>query len=383
MVNYFSKFKFINIISFVFGVFIFVPLKIKPFLVLLSLVYVLTNFKKTFNYKPYTFYLIYYFVVFSTLFYCDNLKNGINFLVRLLPFLLIPLFFSILKKEELNFLKQKFIRVFIYSNFIYSILIWPYLYFIRSTTSLRTLDHLLSYITYEFFGINEHPIYISCFIGTSLIFLLLNDKKNKIDYFIMFFLLLTLILLSRKMVIIALFSIIILRILKEKINIKQLFFLGTLILISVLLISVIPEIYNRFLEILNFNQVENTTSTGTRVLIWEIAIEIFLKNWCFGVSWGDAQDFIRAELLELNLNDLINKNTHNQYIQILLSSGIFGFFIITYFYIKLFKKNYLNNIYFTLTQILFLAVFLVENFIERQNGIIFFVFITCLFINKK
>jgi O-antigen ligase len=382
MVKYFLKFNHINLIAILFGVFILVPFKLKPFLVFFSLVYVLFNYTKT-NYKPYLFFLIYYLVVLLTLFYCNNLENGINLLIRLLPFIIMPLFFSILKKDELTQLKHNFIRIFIYSNFIYSILIWAYLMFIRLTTPLRTLDHLLSYITNEFYGLNDHPIYISCFLGISLIFLLLKEKKNKTDYFILVFLLLTLILLSRKMVLLALFGIILLRIFQTLKNTKQLFFLASLLLFSLLIVLQIPEVSQRFLEIFNFNQIDKTTSTGTRIIIWEIIFDLILNNLFFGISWGDTQNLINSKLVALDLNTLINKNAHNQYLQILLSSGVFGFFIITYFYIQLFIKNYQKNIYFTLTQTLFLIVFLIENFIERQNGIIIFVFITCLFVNKK
>jgi O-antigen ligase len=220
-------------------------------------------------------------------------------------------------------------------------------------------------------------------LGISLIFLLLKEKKNKTDYFILVFLLLTLILLSRKMVLLALFGIILLRIFQTLKNTKQLFFLASLLLFSLLIVLQIPEVSQRFLEIFNFNQIDKTTSTGTRIIIWEIIFDLILNNLFFGISWGDTQNLINSKLVALDLNTLINKNAHNQYLQILLSSGVFGFFIITYFYIQLFIKNYQKNIYFTLTQTLFLIVFLIENFIERQNGIIIFVFITCLFVNKK
>jgi O-antigen ligase len=280
MVKYFLKFNHINLIAILFGVFILVPFKLKPFLVVFSLVYVLFNYTKT-NYKPYLFFLIYYLVVLLTLFYCNNLENGINLLIRLLPFIIMPLFFSVLKKDELTQLKHNFIRIFIYSNFIYSILIWAYLMFIRLTTPLRTLDHLLSYITNEFYGLNDHPIYISCFLGISLIFLLLKEKKNKTDYFILVFLLLTLILLSRKMVLLALFGIILLRIFQTLKNTKQLFFLASLLLFSLLIVLQIPEVSQRFLEIFNFNQIDKTTSTGTRIIIWEIIFDLILNNLFF------------------------------------------------------------------------------------------------------
>ena len=116
MVNYISKFKFINFISYVFGVFIFLPFKFKPLVLSFFVIYLFIN-RKNINIKPYRFFFSYFIVVFSTLIYCTNIKVGFDFQIRILPFLIIPLFFSALKSEDLKVLKSKFISVFIYSSF--------------------------------------------------------------------------------------------------------------------------------------------------------------------------------------------------------------------------------------------------------------------------
>jgi O-antigen ligase len=383
MVNYISKFKFINFISYVFGVFIFLPFKFKPLVLSFFVIYLFIN-RKNINIKPYRFFFSYFIVVFSTLIYCTNIKVGFDFQIRILPFLIIPLFFSALKSEDLKVLKSKFISVFIYSSFFYSLLVWGYLYYIRSTTHFRAIEDLLSYITYGFFGINEHPIYLSCIFGVSIIFLFLKNNKSKVDYFLIFFLILTIILFSRKMIIITLFLILLTHLfLVRNINKSKIFFTLSSLTLCFLIIYNIPEISNRFSEMLNFNQIDNNSSTGKRLLTWKLAFDIFRDYWQFGVTWGDSQDYLNIAYKKINLVDFHNHNTHNQYLQILLSSGVIGFLIISIEYVKIFIKNFKENIYFVLTQIIFLSLFLVENYLERQNGIIFFVFITCLFVKNE
>lgn len=384
MVKYISKFKFIDYISFLLGIFIFLPFKVKPLVVIVLFLFFLNNIKRIKTLEHFYFFYVYFLIVLSTLIYTINLKTSIDFLVRILPFLFVPAFFSILNKEELNHLKSKFIKIFIYSNFLYALIIWPYLYYVKLTTPLRTLDHLLSYITYEFYGINEHPIYISSYMSIAVVFLILNSAKKKMEWFILFFLLMTLLLLTRKMIIITIFLIIFSRLLKFKsFNFSKILIATGFLIASSILTYFIPEIHLRFLELIKLDFNNLSTSTGTRFTAWQVAFDVFIDYWQFGVSWGDSQDFMNKKYVDLGLMEIININTHNQYLQILLSSGIIGFLILKIEYIKLFLANYKQNIYFTLTQIIFLSIFLVESYLERQNGIIFFVIITCLFIKKN
>lgn len=383
MVKFISSNNLLTTLSILMGIFVFIPLKLKPVIVVFCIIFIFFNFKKNFDLKNYLFFYCYFFLVNITLIYCNNFDNGIKLTIRTLPILVIPYFFSILNDNEKKKLRDNFIKYFIFSNFIYSLLIWPYLAYVKATTTLKTLDHLLSYITYEFFGFNDHPIYISSFFAVSIIFLIFKENKNKTDYFMLFFLIITLVLLSRKMIIISLFvSILIYYIINRKINILKNVFFFILFFSIVFILYFIPEIYLRFIEVLNLNQNLLTSSSGIRLTIWKIVVEILYDNWLFGVSWGDVQDALNEKYSKYGFVEILNKNCHNQYLQILLASGVTGLIIISIFYFNFFKNNVINNKYFLLTQILFLSLFIVENYLERQNGILFFVIISCLFIKR-
>jgi O-antigen ligase len=384
MVKYISDYKLINFISFLLGVFVFLPFKLKPLIVFCLLLFVLVNIKRSFNLKPYLWFFTYFFVVAASLTYCNNFEHGFSLLIRFLPFIVIPLFFSILKKDELDLLTKNFIKVFVFSCFFYAVLMLAYMYYIKSTTHLVSLNHLLSYVTNEFFGINEHPIYLSSYISIAIIFLFLNNYRSKIKNFILFFLIVTLILLTRKIFITTLFVIFFLQLFNIKnLNSRNLLLGFIIFFSSSLLVYLVPEISGRFLEVLDYKQNDIESSTGSRISAWKTIIEIFIENWQIGVSWGDTQDRMNLIYAKYGYNEIMNLNAHNQYLQILLSSGIIGFLIISIIYCKLFISNYKQNKYFIYTQIIFLAVFLVENYLERQNGVIFFILITCFFIKKN
>ena len=83
-----------------------------------------------------------------------------------------------------------------------------------------------------------------------------------------------------------------------------------------------------------------------------------------------------------------NYNSHNQYLQVLLDHGIFGFLILAFFtfgmlYASLKQKDFIYA--------LFLAImilnFMTESVLETQSGVIFFAFFNTVFFfqwfNKK
>jgi O-antigen ligase len=68
-----------------------------------------------------------------------------------------------------------------------------------------------------------------------------------------------------------------------------------------------------------------------RVFIWRTADEILQeqREWVFGVSAGDSQDLLDQHYYRVGMNEgFLGYNFHNEYIEILVSSGCFGLFVL-------------------------------------------------------
>ena len=133
----------------------------------------------------------------------------------------------------------------------------------------------------------------------------------------------------------------------------------------------------RYVELFDTAKYENNdkTSTGIRTILWTNSLELIHKSPYFGHGIGDAQDILSEKLREKNFIEISNKksNCHNQYLQFLLSIGIFGLSIFLYTIVYCFKqfKKYNNTLGF-IVLLFFLLIFLFESFLDRQNGIILF-----------
>jgi O-antigen ligase len=64
-----------------------------------------------------------------------------------------------------------------------------------------------------------------------------------------------------------------------------------------------------------------------RIFIWKSAVEILQERraWVFGVSAGDSQDLLDERYYRVGMNEgFLGYNFHNEYIETLVSGGIFG-----------------------------------------------------------
>jgi O-antigen ligase len=132
---------------------------------------------------------------------------------------------------------------------------------------------------------------------------------------------------------------------------------------------------------------KNPKSTAERIEIWNCSLEIIREHALFGVGTGDVKD---ALMERYKANDLtkvlrLKLNAHNQYLQTLLSLGIFGLLtlvsMLVFPAIQALRRKYF--IYF-----LFLAIFAVnimlESMLEIQAGVVFYaLFNALLFISDR
>ena len=382
--------KATNFVAFFCGLFVLLPFKLKPYTVFAFVLLALFSKIKFKNRLKcdWKSILIYNFFTISSalsLFYSNDLHRGFTILGRYVPLLLIPIAYSFLSNYTKQKFNQVFIKTFILASCLYCVLIFIYLFKLGYFSNQHDLSYCYSYITFEFYGINEHPIYISVYFSIALLLLLIKGFENRIVNVTLFLMLISgLFILSRKGPIISFFivSFILLLLKKERLQLYKLI----LVFIGVFSVSLfIPEIKNRFLEVLDTNKVSNNseTSTGIRKILWESSWELIQKSDYLGYGIGDVQEVLSKQLAEDGFIILAkeNYNAHNEYLQIGLSIGFLGFllflFSLLFFVISFIKKRNSGGIVFFL---FFIFVFFFESFLERQNGIIIYSFITCMFI---
>ena len=387
---YFTFEKSVSYVAFVCGLFVLLPFKIKPITVFIFFVLSLFSIVKNRNnlrirIKTLVIYNFLFLGYAFSLLFSENIQRGFTIMGRCLPMLFIPLAYSFLTSEKRVQFNQIFRKTFIVAASIYSVLIFIYLFQLGYFSQKHDLYYCYSYITNEFWGLNEHPIYISICFSIALFFILIEGFKSKIVNFILFILLIIgLLILARKGVIVSffIFSSIFLLIKKD---IKQIVILLIAFTSFFILSLSVTEIRNRFLEIFDADKIVNNkeTSSGIRYILWNTSNKLMEKSNYLGYGIGDVQEVLSKQLALDGFTVLAkeNYNAHNQFLQTGLATGIMGVslflfsflcFILTF--IK--RKNPEAIVLF----LFFLSVFLFESVLERQNGIIIYSFLTCMFI---
>ena len=387
--------KFLHVlITVVFISILLVPNKFKAYSIVLLFtisVYRFVKFgSKGFNYKGLLSITSIYWVFSLSILFSNNLSEGIFRLTTMLPLLVVPSSFYLLKKSgfylDKMFVKRIFM-MFAFSNVLFFLITFIYFYN-QEFNFTETIIHYSNLINVRLGLYALHPIYFSIYIGISLISLLyyfLNEFSFKKKFAYLLFMLILLIILSilmRKGPMIYLMLAVFL------LGIKYMNYKSTIIsilLITITSISVInyfPKYkdYNRFYELFEINNDTANTSTNIRLTIYKCSLEKILER-PFGYGVGSTQENLDICYLNNSL-DLSKKtyNSHNQYLSFLLTSGIVGFFIISYFITK--KIYYLKNKkkYFAISVLVFILLnFITENVIERENGAILYGFIISLF----
>lgn len=135
----------------------------------------------------------------------------------------------------------------------------------------------------------------------------------------------------------------------------------------------------------NANAIDKTVteSTAVRILIWQESLNLVREKPMFGVTPGDVNDVLDKAYEQHGLTGALQKhlNTHNQYIQTLLGTGIVGFLILLLFSIGplvlgIVKRNLLLVLFCGIV----LLNYLVESMLQAQAGFIFIVFFSCLLL---
>ena len=153
----------------------------------------------------------------------------------------------------------------------------------------------------------------------------------------------------------------------------------------------LPGVKNRFMEIVNsYNKPPvgmSYDSTNIRVAIINCSKQIVEVNFIKGVGFNNIkQTFL--ECYKTTYDSEFYKNniylTHNYFMYILISSGIFGLFVFLFYIYNIIKLTIKINS-FLLYIVLFnvLCVSLLEDFFYRQFGLFYFSLLFYSFLNSR
>lgn len=395
-----NNFKILNLLFLFFllmGLFPLIPFHLKSMLLVLALLIGIFIFIKTrkIEFSRAYFYNCLLFVPFLTsLIYSENFNYGLQKIITMSSLVLIPFFFLLISKlnENVKYIikyEKLFFYTFYLSSIIYCFLLFFYIYNIGFFNDTPNYDLTISYIVNEFWFFNEHPIYISIFLSVSILFsikVFFDSANNNIKRVIIIsnlLIIIVILFLSRKGVIISLFFstfyLLIINIKKKYRLNKNLIIIILTSLISFLFIfSFVPS---RMHELFNSNSYTNsltlTNSTSIRLAVYKCALKNTNGAGFFGYGIGDVKG-IMDDCYEKTSIILVNGkyNTHNEYLNYWLASGLFGIFIFLFSLIKIYKFSLSKRDYLFTSIIIFYTIeMLTENILDRQNGVILFSFL--------
>lgn len=364
--------------------------------------------KKFVIYFPILFFIFNLFSALSS----KNIQSGIISINKNLLIVIIILTLIFLNQKK-GLLKQC-LTVFAVSSSLATLFLLIYGGY--NIMKGKTIDMLFFHnfaLVYD-----QHPVYFALYLALSIFSLtyfylgkseLGNSSKKILLIFTIFILLIGLFLTASKAVIFVFFILYFVQLFSFWKGIKS----KIAIIISFILIGLIlynsDVIKTRFYQGLEFNLSDfqptddllkaKVFNYEDKVAISDLELRyVFLKiglfhlindgKFLFGYGVGDVQDHLDYYYLTYGLapNWYEGFNVHNQYLQILITYGVFLFllfciYIIFSFYYAIKYKNMLHL--FFLIMICFIFVF--EVALIRNKGIVFFYFFNTLFFlnNKK
>ncbi len=364
-----------------------------------------------FSFKNVEFYfVIYYFILIISILYSENTQIAIKHVGRYIPFLILPLGFSVLPSLEMK--KKCLIRKF-YVYWIAIILIFLFCNAIRENAkigysfidfivsfSLNLLDssHKISGLEYWVFmyegltGIlGIQPIYMSLFVNLAFVFLIsLKEKKEikPITFWILCFLFLIFsILLSSRMGTLLFLSVFFTYLILYEPKTKRQFFRNILIFAScfILMFTVVitnPILKDRIMSVIDTkytNKYVSFANQNIRMVKWSNAIEVIKKSPIIGFGVGDYKEILIDQYEESNfLLGVKNRyNSHNQYLDTTIQLGVFGLSALLGLFLIGIIKSYKKDLEKVLIYSTFALSLLTESMFDRHWGLVSFVFFIC------
>ena len=391
-----NKVNILNGLILTFAVFPIIPNSIKGLPVILLFVGALFFFKKReVNWKSLLVNSSLFLMYTISVIYSNDHSVALKKLETALSALVIPLiFFALTPHFKIsNKIKRVFIKTFIGSTTVFSI--YSFVYIILRNSSLNYLWNSDKYrnIIMEMPLIGQHPIYASIFLVLSIIFFvylfkqkLFKNYKHKLLFLTLTFInLVFLLFLSSKGAILALFIITFFLFIFETTKKIYKYLIIVTFICSLTTLFIFNRRMNELIKTQTYQTFNPHLSTSVRLGIYDCSWAIIKKQLFTGYGIGDAQK--ELNLCYANKSDILlmhRFNSHNQYLDITIKTGLIGLFVFLGFLAINFRNAFKNkNQLLIMILVLYCMLFLVENVLSRQSGVILFFFLICFFNNSN
>ena len=368
---------------------------------LFSMFYFILEGKKFWNKQKSTQLILFssLFLIFAfSLLYTKDFQTGIKFIIRLLPTILFPVILLINEKNRIN--AVRFNRITnVYCLAILLALIYLHIVLFQElyNSSVKFWDFRQLIET----KIKVHGTYLAMWVGFAIILLVykikseISSEKKYLNIFLMLSILLYFLywqyLIGSRMPFFATIIVCFFCLFK---NVKQMILaVAILIALSAILVLKIDRIGERFGKLKNYDftfpegkyedNYPNISNEQIRNGIYLCSYETIKQEPFLGYGVGDVDAKLQScydkRFTNTDTYKVTNYNSHNEYLNIILSAGIVGlilFLLANFYFIRI---SYIRNsgIYISFICFVFLN-FCFENILSRHDGVVFFSFFNSL-----
>ncbi|MCE5344856.1 MAG: O-antigen ligase family protein [Bacteroidales bacterium] len=371
-----------------------------PFMIMWCLSWIVENLLRRnekwnlkITYKVLFFLFISYYAWQAVgLLYTYDIKMGFSNLFGRLSLIMFPLVL-IFPGEMIINKARILIRTFAVSTFLYMFFCFGYALCrsIDLSNGILTFNpHLIEYPWLNYFysaelTLAQHPSYISMYVLLSVFICFESwfDHSSKIRQRLLWLISGTLLLLmqyfisSRAGILASLILVPLYFLFKVKKSRKNWITWSVIIVVFICVIPLLlknARVDSLFDEVFN-RQVGHESQKDPRFLIWKSTLKISQENFLFGVGIGDSRTELVKEFKQIGEEKMANErfNAHNQFLEVLLESGIIGLLIFLGIFgymisIAFSEKNQLYGLFI----IIIFGFFMFETILYRLAGVSFF-----------
>ncbi|MEM7548920.1 MAG: O-antigen ligase family protein [Bacteroidota bacterium] len=346
-----------------------------------------------------------YLILFSSpvwaslisLIYTENINHALSDLGRFVMLALFPLAFF-LSPPRFSFRQKKLLfSTFLSANVLVVLISFFYLGLVGGFTQIieaKNPSYTLRTSFTDFTSI--HPTYAGISFAFCLILLILFEKSaltqlftlDRVRYVLITLFIISLSLLQSRMPLIALVFIIVLITIMSTYSNKRLKRKSLLVRGLFLLVIVFSSLFfsPRIKELIESDYKSPTPETkgsvNIRIGILDCTKQLLKDHWIIGLGRGDVQDGLNNCYKDYSVkySQIVNHNTHNQYFDYWLSTGLLGLvlFMLSIVLPSIYALKGDNLLYFSFL-LLFAICFLTENILVRNYGIVLFGFYNSFF----
>ena len=326
----------------------------------------------------------------------EDFRNGMFNIEKHFGMMAIPLIFYNFKIEAR--FRDRLFSAFIVSCFIATVICLVANMYLSLSTQDTLFDPWLFSHARLSGQIEMHPVYMAMYLALSILIMLhhlqenyalLSIAKKTTIIFLTFFFLGMILLLGARTTTAILMLIIVIGVVRLAITRKTYKPLMVLAFIPLIFAGVLflnPHIQNRFFDV-SASSYDHSSYGGlfARTKIWEPGIEVIKENFWFGVGTGDDQAELDKMFVKYNYPEAVRVfNTHDQYLQTLISIGFIGLLVFLLLLYLQFKAAFTGKdrlyLYFL---ILFVAGCVTESMLQRHQGIVFFLLFSFIFYRSE